>query len=166
MEDCLWLISKFNIDGSVMVLILVLMEDGLWRAIVAPEPIATTGLNPCFNGRWSLTLLLKSYRWRTHRLNPCFNGRWSLTICKRSARRKRSNSLNPCFNGRWSLTYWNSKVSCSQWFVLILVLMEDGLWQYKYANIHYWGTSLNPCFNGRWSLTQVCLPVWQRSVLS
>ena len=40
-----------------VVLILVVMEDGLRLAML--ESTASTGLNPCCNGRWSQTKALK-----------------------------------------------------------------------------------------------------------
>ena len=61
------------------------------------------------------------------RLNPCCNGIWSLTSAPViSALLK---CLNPCCNGIWSLTrQW-----CTVWpfakSVLILVVMEYGLWR-------------------------------------
>ncbi len=136
-------------------------------------------LNPCFNGRWSLTSDMNAYLGNAFSvlilvlmedglwlfvtkkgakafdsLNPCFNGRWSLTLMKMLLMIVTIISLNPCFNGRWSLTMKaNLFASCVQ--VLILVLMEDGLWQRgtKGESENYFG--LNPCFNGRWSLTFV-----------
>ena len=134
------------------VLILVLMEYGLW-----PQSSSATsrrsGLNPCSNGIWSLTQLITLQR------NPS-------AVC-----------LNPCSNGIWSLT----QSACVQlfplWYVLILVLMEYGLWQSKLSGesnessvlilvlMEYglWPNCqttltagrrcLNPCSNGIWSLT-------------
>ena len=80
MEDGLW-----HIDDSFLgvtkwwVLILVLMEDGLWRSVAAVKA-ANPGvliLVLMEDGLWHL-----SPRMRTRiqaSLNPCFNGRWSLT---------------------------------------------------------------------------------------
>ena len=37
-------------------------------------------------------------------LNPCFSGRWSLTLAQLSYLLNLLIGLNPCFSGRWSLT--------------------------------------------------------------
>ena len=60
-------------------------------------------------------------------LNPCFNGRYSQSIVRYLCG-ERSYSLNPCFNGRYSqrckdVTTYYKRLRC----VLILVLMEDTL---------------------------------------
>ncbi len=133
-------------------------------------------LNPCCNGRCSLTVFprpLRCYHWG---LNPCCNGRCSLTRC--------SwfycifwYCLNPCCNGRCSLTgdVVNSIPSTGMvlilvvmedalwlicggvWYlhvrVLILVVMEDALWL-RISNLPNEDVlGLNPCCNGRCSLT-------------
>ena len=110
------------------VLILVLIEDGLWPTVCEAGALTPLRLNPCFNGRWSLTRqTLTNFR---------------LLRC-----------LNPCFNGRWSLTSLHLVDPLLPRWVLILVLMEDGLWRLaKQASLNVLGR-LNPCFNGRWSLT-------------
>ena len=58
-------------------------------------------------------------------LNPCFNGRYSLSGTENQTQTTKV-CLNPCFNGRYSLSIINeyNKVRCT---VLILVLMEDTL---------------------------------------
>ena len=58
-------------------------------------------------------------------LNPCFNGRWSRTS-KGVRIDYKVAGLNPCFNGRWSRTEAFPEI-INLWWVLILVLMEDGL---------------------------------------
>ena len=56
MEDGLGQCGNCHIDGDRGVLILVLMEDGLGQQL--QDPYGRTGcLNPCFNGRWSRTLI-------------------------------------------------------------------------------------------------------------
>ena len=40
---------------------------------------ATTSLNPCCNGRWSLRTRANYVQKRKTGLNPCCNGRWSLS---------------------------------------------------------------------------------------
>ena len=138
-ENCLnpcfsgrWSLTNMSIfvkNQSGAVLILVLVEDGLWqlwyRFIIK---LIAKSLNPCFSGRWSLTYKVDNNRHTTICLNPCFSGRWSLTSCLRSLRLEAERSLNPCCSGRWSLTIWrwHSCIANSQ--VLILVVVEDGLW--------------------------------------
>ena len=109
-------------------------------------------------------------------LNPCSNGIWSLTEGSTRGRSRRPG-LNPCSNGIWSLTMGSYSPHCGGFFVLILVLMEYGLWPYSLADrrreeevlilvlmeyglwrlavLHFdgWGPCLNPCSNGIWSLT-------------
>ena len=58
MEDGLWRIIPIVMNTSVMVLILVLMEDGLWQVVKCMMETELWSLNPCFNGRWSLTVKL------------------------------------------------------------------------------------------------------------
>ena len=53
-------------------------------------------------------------------LLQCFS--WSFR------RHRQLTGLNPCSNGIWSLTYAWTKNSVIRWRVLILVLMEYGLW--------------------------------------
>ena len=113
--------------AAVMVLILVLMEYGPCSDSPTGRGRSSHGLNPCSNGIWSLTsspTLLKNYM----------------------------IGLNPCSNGIWSLTRIGFTAQASR-LVLILVLMEYGLW--PSARLLYrqplW--RLNPCSNGIWSLT-------------
>ena len=106
MEDGLGPENVYNLKPSLSwVLILVLMEDGLGHTLKLKLQLLKLRLNPCFNGRWSRT----TYR------GDC------LTDC--------CLSLNPCFNGRWSRTTENKHYVIQQEYVLILVLMEDGLGQ-------------------------------------
>ena len=135
----------------IWVLILVLMEYGLWLTAVRLTSLSRAGLNPCSNGIWSLTifffwseesrsvliLVLMEYglwhEWRTR-------GIWKI-------------GLNPCSNGIWSLT----RIFILQYpdtsNVLILVLMEYGLWRYPSCFSVASRYSLTPCSNGIWSLT-------------
>ena len=57
-------------------------------------------------------------------LNPCFNGRYSQRCPKLIIKTK--SCLNPCFNGRYSQRKFGSKIQKPN-KVLILVLMEDTL---------------------------------------
>ena len=146
------LIKLMRTVVSLAVLILVLMEYGLWQARKSTIVFVPPGLNPCSNGIWSLTpqstpstfigkivliLVLMEYGlWLIYcatiifssiSLNPCSNGIWSLTLIG-ITKWKIKICLNPCSNGIWSLTSLTSHNSRYD-RVLILVLMEYGLWQ-------------------------------------
>ena len=152
------------------------MEYGLWHNAVSYNVLSATGLNPCSNGIWSLT------SWGScccsdspEGLNPCSNGIWSLTI-KSKTNCRITESLNPCSNGIWSLTdyyhwvnnpcnvlilvlmeygLWPNDGVIDSWKdvrVLILVLMEYGLWPLPERALPA-RQRLNPCSNGIWSLT-------------
>ena len=49
------------------------MESRFWRE-------AVNGLNPCFNGRYSLREDDENEEHDIFSLNPCFNGRYSLRV--------------------------------------------------------------------------------------
>ena len=103
MEDTHWENSTDYVVYSMEVLILVLMEDTHWVWLLGWNLIAK-GLNPCFNGRYSLRSRYKpSTAKLTNGLNPCFNGRYSLSARRPYAWWTLYQSLNPCFNGRYSL---------------------------------------------------------------
>ena len=99
-------------SNQLQVLILVVMEDGLWRKSVSYNSRNQWSLNPCCNGRWSLTSLCGLMT--------------RLSLC-----------LNPCCNGRWSLTLEREALKKTMLAVLILVVMEDGLWHMMVAYIYY-----------------------------
>ena len=85
------------------------------------------GLNRCFNGSGTLTLIQNSYFMPSLSLNPCFNGSGTLTRYRLLIQLVRV-CLNPCFNGSGTLTpVW---LHGETWVfkVLILVLMEVVLW--------------------------------------
>ena len=62
--------------------------------------------------------------------------------------------LNPCCSGRWSRTTFGVCYA-SVGFVLILVVVEDGLVQAQDISIAATYLGLNPCCSGRWSRTYV-----------
>ena len=68
--------------NNIIVLILVVMEDGLVRRKTKLSKKSVEGLNPCCNGRWSRTNILVFLHLKVIGLNPCCNGRWSRTICR------------------------------------------------------------------------------------
>ena len=126
MEDTHWGSSRTEAWQLRKVLILVLMEDTHWVSRKMKKNKDLVGLNPCFNGRYSLSEESSRTRMVSRCLNPCFNGRYSL---RRAAvwRCCGFASLNPCFNGRYSLSKgWWRVERCYP--VLILVLMEDTHW--------------------------------------
>ena len=149
MEDTHWGLA--NRSGiSTPVLILVLMEDTHWVIFMMVNFCLIVGLNPCFNGRYSLSTMWNRLHWLccvlilvlmedTHwvgnslntifysGLNPCFNGRYSLSSLRVFCLQVFLASLNPCFNGRYSF-------------------------RYDLPPVRTQTESLNPCFNGRYSL--------------
>ena len=55
------------------------MEHGL-RQIMKNFYDHEMGLNPCYNGTWSPTTMVKEViEAKNLRLNPCYNGTWSPT---------------------------------------------------------------------------------------
>ena len=131
MEDGLWPWLGWFHQCSSSVLILIWMEDGLWQDENKNYCIHKEGLNPCFNGRWSLIRIWKKS---------------DMTVPHEVL------ILVLMEDGLW---YWRNSCqvnSCLTW-VLILVLMEDGLWC-PCTIYERFGWCLNPCFNGRWSLIQ------------
>ena len=129
------------------------MEDTHWATLFAAGAILYVCLNPCFNGRYSLSymlqvmngfivevlilVLMEDTHWALPadvrpstpytRLNPCFNGRYSLSHLIYNQNGKETSCLNPCFNGRYSLSV-KSCGKVQKLYVLILVLMEDTHW--------------------------------------
>ena len=88
------------------------MEDTHWVWIKHILLWIVIRLNPCFNGRYSLSSVDKPIRGFVARLNPCFNGRYSLRHFRVSVQNKH-DGLNPCFNGRYSLRL----------FILLIILI-------------------------------------------
>ena len=88
------------------------------------------------------------------RLNPCCSGRWSSTW--QHVRYLRAiSSLNPCCSGRWSSTESNNIVDALEEFVLILVVVDDGLVPLTpRIGEDAQARCLNPCCSGRWSSTK------------
>ena len=129
MDDALWLpriYINFIIDK---VLILVLMDDALWHGMVYRLCKVWKRLNPCFNGWCTLTWDFGLPRIYINCLNPCFNGWCTLTV-----RVEETETI---------------KVE----IVLILVLMDDALWQPLCFGCKAFWRGLNPCFNGWCTLT-------------
>ena len=62
-------------------------------------------------------------------------------------------SLNPCCSGRWSRTGIGNYLSCLVFYVLILVVVEDGLVHMHQEPQCVSLPGLNPCCSGRWSRT-------------
>ena len=61
----------------------------------------------------------------------CCNGRWSLTWQSMIGTSTTLWGLNPCCNGIWSLTLNNMNALNELLDVLILVVMEYGLWLWR-----------------------------------
>ena len=69
------------------------------------------------------------------RLNPCFNGRWTRSLLFHKWQSRFLHGLNPCFNGRWTRSSVTQSHIIGTFVVLILVLMEDGLGVREEKNI-------------------------------
>ena len=63
--------------------------------------------NPCFNGTYSLTVVVFQLEVMHYSFNPCFNGTYSLTIKAENDKDGNKICFNPCFNGTYSLTIAN-----------------------------------------------------------
>ena len=127
MEYGLWRLWRNNQPLRHRVLILVLMEYGLWQWCSFPTRRLLMGLNPCSNGIWSLT----SYK------NGGIMGREVLILVLMEY-------------GLWP--HGSEKMKNPN-RVLILVLMEYGLWLSPIGSFVILKVCLNPCSNGIWSLT-------------
>ena len=127
MEYGLWLPSHGTESVSRCVLILVLMEYGLWHS-PAPAQSGEVSLNPCSNGIWSLTRPVVVFLLR------------SIAVL----------ILVLMEYGLWLSDKRPDRVGLD---VLILVLMEYGLWHATPAEVASDVYRLNPCSNGIWSLT-------------
>ena len=53
------------------------MEDTLRGIVKSAYPSLESGLNPCFNGRYSQSATSVQSEGAVGSLNPCFNGRYS-----------------------------------------------------------------------------------------
>ena len=129
MADGLWAADSNLMDGMDYVLILVLMADGLWAALAAGVDAFTVCLNPCSNGRWSMSRIIWSR----------ISSSWVLILVLMA-------------DGLWGA---KNLFDLLLLLVLILVLMADGLW--VAAVVVAWGYvdgGLNPCSNGRWSMRE------------
>ena len=147
--------DAFGIESeNTQVLILVLMEYGLWQTgeTHTLDDIRSR-LNPCSNGIWSLTLRALMTTRALRSLNPCSNGIWSLTVTG-GWLRVRVDCLNPCSNGIWSLTPEQARQLPVQEG---LNPCSNGIWSLtKGAGVFSdpLPPRLNPCSNGIWSLTE------------
>ena len=65
MEDTLWESGAISDSIKEEVLILVLMEDTLWDKWCY-HSLLLIGLNPCFNGRYSLSYVKKKTQNKPH----------------------------------------------------------------------------------------------------
>ncbi len=114
-------------EGDIVVLILVLVEDGLGDGSHNVVRYDESCLNPCSSGRWSRSYGKTVYvRWKDYGLNPCSSGRWSRSNMDMYPETS-FRGLNPCSSGRWSRRPARRCLTQTVGAVLILVLVEDGL---------------------------------------
>ena len=89
-------------------------------------------------------------------LNPCFNGRYSLSIEEKFDQQGFTEVLILVL---MEDTHWVKKSSGRRSKkVLILVLMEDTHWELYNTEEQHSPWCLNPCFNGRYSLRALSDP--------
>ena len=167
-------LACFKAHCSKKVLILVLMEYGLWQERVKRET-EEIGLNPCSNGIWSLTkqgetsqphppvLILVLMEYGLWRIVDYGDGsrypvlilvlmEYGLWLFCPTLQHLRFWCLNPCSNGIWSLT-----LSAASAFIILQCLnpCSNGIWSLTFykERAQESGIGLNPCSNGIWSLT-------------
>ena len=118
MEEVLWVLD-------LIVLILVLMEYGLWRG-TGVRRLLLLCLNPCSNGIWSLTPRwpLRQGRCRVLILVLMEYGLWPILFVQKY-KLKNVLILVLMEYGLWPEVFLPFS---SVTYVLILVLMEYGLW--------------------------------------
>ena len=84
MEDGQWHYDIFSDIEDFLVLILVVMEDGQWRSQRTEKRNKSSSLNPCCNGRWSMTdkQIFPNLYWRIRVLILVVmeDGQWLLII--------------------------------------------------------------------------------------
>ena len=110
-------------------------------------------LNPCFSGIWSVSGELNGMvKIQRPGLNPCFSGIWSVRRRQIDTATRWQMRLNPCFSGIWSVSrrWWPG--TSRLYTVLILVLVEYGLWGISRITVDIPTAGLNPCFSGIWSV--------------
>ena len=113
--------------GLLTVLILVLMEYGLWPSPKFATIAGQLRLNPCSNGIWSLTVCHHEHE-LVHAVLILVLMEYGLWRTSQYLAAKAAWCLNPCSNGIWSLTDSRFLIDSNTPRVLILVLMEYGLW--------------------------------------
>ncbi len=158
------------------VLILVVMEDALWLATRKCYEDYRFCLNPCCNGRCSLTLIvfggwtqqeivlilvvMEDALWRfwwmvwgniqkVLILVVMEDALWQLI----SVGMKMDRNVLILVVMEDALWQSTTAGGCSHGVVLILVVMEDALWLLFFGRRRENVESLNPCCNGRCSLT-------------
>ena len=84
-------------------------------------------LNPYCSGRWSRTMFGQDvFTPQTRCLNPYCSGQWSRTIITISSS-ARNSGLNPYCSGQWSRTVVYLTPNFLQVYVLILIVVDNGL---------------------------------------
>ena len=143
-------IKKKFICLTIKVLILVVMEYGLWRNTGRLFKTTLRGLNPCCNGIWSLTSMELGAGRKAHVLILVLmeDGLWLPIQSRRASTHVLILVLME--DGLWLCAFCGLILFI---IVLILVLMEDGLWPDTAKVLGVEMNRLNPCCNGIWSLT-------------
>ena len=90
------------------------------------------GLNLYCSGQWSRTVQFDCASVHLESLNPYCSGQWSRTV-QFDCASVHLESLNPYCSGRWSRTARTIVMNTVDEFVLILVVVDNGL----VLRIHY-----------------------------
>ena len=146
------------------VLILILLEDTLWVKLLAVAWRRSRCLNPYSIGRYSVRVNLPFHIHLIYGLNPYSIGRYSVSVYGFGEMQKLFTSLNPYSIGRYSVSllrfdllvenisclipYSIGRYSVSHYIfslkkrlfcVLILILLEDTLWD---VELGYFGKTI------------------------
>ena len=152
MEYGLWLNMFRTNHRETKVLILVLMEYGLWLSALHGSREDVFGLNPCSNGIWSLT--------KGGARNRCLQQVLILVLMEYGLWLFDVNFTAEDYNVlilvlmEYGLWHDDAVITDCLLIVLILVLMEYGLWPLNGRLMALMMFCLNPCSNGIWSLTR------------
>ena len=127
LEDVLWGMGSYGVEKSRICLNPCYFGRCTLRRKRREETPHLGGcLNPCYSGRWTLRMVVHQLSLPFKGLNPCYFGRE--TLRKKIVRMYAGMGLNPCYFGRWTLSCSSDPLRHVR-TVLILVILEDGLWE-------------------------------------
>ena len=129
--------------------------SGQWSRTARQIADATnqTSLNPYCSGQWSRTYSPQRHVCSSDSLNPYCSGQWSRTIITISSS-ARNSGLNPYCSGQWSRTSRCVTFRFQAGFVLILIVVDNGLVPSSFNGCCSHSGCLNPYCSGQWSRTR------------